>query len=110
MNVIISKHYVLVKYFDLLCLFSDIIICNDLTGSPIRVSDKFTTKEFGLLRRPPDNNVWIALVIAGRNAIIYDTDNATGFFTSKVKQLEALGYHAALVRTLDKLPDNVLHC
>ncbi|KAJ8724989.1 hypothetical protein PYW07_015947 [Mythimna separata] len=75
----------------------DVIICNDQSGSPVPVKDAFPTKEFGLLRKPPNDNHWIALVIAGRNAIINNTDNATGFFTSKIKQLEALGYHAALV-------------
>ncbi|KAJ8726965.1 hypothetical protein PYW08_015362 [Mythimna loreyi] len=75
----------------------DVIVCNDLNGSPVPVKAAFSTKDFGLLRRPPNNNVWVALVIAGRNALIHETDNATGFFTSKVKQLEALGYHAALV-------------
>nr|XP_021184647.2 FAST kinase domain-containing protein 5, mitochondrial [Helicoverpa armigera] len=75
----------------------DIVICNDLSGAPVVVKDKFPARDFGLLRRPPDGNTWIVLVIAGRNAIINGTDNATGFFTSKVRELEAMGYHAALV-------------
>lgn len=80
-------------------LLSDIVICNDASGTPVAVKDAFPAKDFGLLRRPPDNNVWIAFVIAGRNAIIHDTDTATGFFISKVRELEALGYHAVLVST-----------
>lgn len=66
------------------------------------MKDKFQSIDFGLLRRPPDSNTWIALVIAGRNAIIYDTDIATGFFTSKIRELQSLGYHAALVSKLVK--------
>lgn len=57
----------------------------------------FPPSDFGILRKPPDSNQWIVLVIAGRNALIYNTDTATGFFNSKVKELEMLGYNAALV-------------
>lgn len=75
----------------------DIIICNDHNGSPLPVIDMFPPKDFGILRKPPDSKQWIVLVIAGRNALIYNTDTATGLFNSKVKELEALGYNAILV-------------
>ncbi|CAH0628917.1 unnamed protein product [Chrysodeixis includens] len=75
----------------------DIIICNDHNGSPLPVIDMFPAKDFGTVRKPPDNKQWIVLVVAGRNALIYNTDTATGFFNSKVNELEALGYNAILV-------------
>lgn len=77
--------------------FSDIIICNDLNGNPVIVKDAFSKTSFGLLRKPPDNNNWIVLVIAGRNAIIYGSDKPTGHFQIKIKELMALEYHAVLV-------------
>ncbi|XP_022829625.1 FAST kinase domain-containing protein 5, mitochondrial [Spodoptera litura] len=75
----------------------DIIICNDHSGAPVAVKGVFPPSDFGLMRKLPDDKTWIVLVIAGRNAIIHGTDNATGFFTSKVRELEALGYHGVLV-------------
>ncbi|KAF9801854.1 hypothetical protein SFRURICE_009707 [Spodoptera frugiperda] len=75
----------------------DIIICTDHSGAPVPIKDVFKSSDFGLIRKRPDDNTWVVLVIAGRNALIHGTDNATGFFTSKVRELEALGYHGVLV-------------
>ncbi|XP_075972857.1 FAST kinase domain-containing protein 5, mitochondrial [Anticarsia gemmatalis] len=75
----------------------DIIICDDPSGAPVDIESAFPTKDFGLLRRPPNDNVWTVLVIAGKNAIIHNTDTATGFFISKIKELKAIGYNATLV-------------
>ncbi|XP_037301638.1 FAST kinase domain-containing protein 5, mitochondrial-like [Manduca sexta] len=76
----------------------DIILCNDAQGKPLPVKDSFSNINFGVLRRPPDKNKWIVLVIAGRNAILYGTDIPTGYFHIKVNELRKLGFHAALVR------------
>ncbi|KAH9639727.1 hypothetical protein HF086_014485 [Spodoptera exigua] len=75
----------------------DIIICNDHSGTPVPVKGVFSSSDFGLIRKLPDDKTWIVLVIAGRNAIIHGTDNATGFFSSKVRDLNTLGYHGVLV-------------
>lgn len=76
----------------------DIILCDDKFGAPVEVQDMFPSVDFGLLRRPPDNDHnFTVLVIAGRNALIHGTDRATGPFFSKIRDLEALGYNATLV-------------
>lgn len=63
----------------------------------MQVKPHFDESKFGLMKSPPDDNLWIALVIAGRNAIIRNTAMVTGPFLSKIRELEALGFNAALV-------------
>ncbi|CAG9791947.1 unnamed protein product [Diatraea saccharalis] len=75
----------------------DIIICNDSNGSPVKVREHFYNTKFGLLRRPPDSNSWVALVIAGKNGVINNTDIPTGPFKSKLREIEALGFYGNLI-------------
>lgn len=64
------------------------------------VHEVFNSKVFGFMRQAPnDNNRWIVLVIAGRNVIIQDSDIPSGHFQAKIRELKALGYHAAIVST-----------
>lgn len=67
---------------------------------PLPVHEVFNSKTFGVMRQAPnDNNRWIVLVIAGRNVIIQGSDISNGHFQAKIRELRALGYHAALVST-----------
>ncbi|KAM3968289.1 FAST kinase domain-containing protein 5, mitochondrial [Aphomia sociella] len=75
----------------------DIVICNDSNGSPLPVVDVFKQRKFGLIVRPPDNNDWIVLVIAGRNGLIHNLNTPSGPFLNKIRELKALGYYAGLV-------------
>ncbi|CAG4940646.1 unnamed protein product [Colias eurytheme] len=75
----------------------DVIICDDASGSPLPVKNIFNNVKFGHLCPAPDDNIWIALIIAGRNAMLYDSDKPSGHFLSKIRELNALGYHAAIV-------------
>lgn len=80
-----------------LILIPDLIICNDLEGRPKPVKEAFSKTKFGLLCTPPDNDIWIALVIAGRNTLIRNLNSPTGHFESKVRELQALGFNAVVV-------------
>ncbi|CAB3224935.1 unnamed protein product [Arctia plantaginis] len=75
----------------------DVIVCDDINDAPVDIKHAFPPKDFGLLRRPPNDHIWTVLVIAGRNALIYETDTPTGPLFSKIVDLEAIGYNAALV-------------
>ncbi|CAG4964786.1 unnamed protein product [Parnassius apollo] len=75
----------------------DIILCNDRKGFAMPVGDKFDNKYFGLTRSPPDDNIWIALVIGGRNAFIRNTKIPSGQFKSKIRELNTLGFCAELI-------------
>ncbi|XP_063635957.1 uncharacterized protein LOC134806578 [Cydia splendana] len=75
----------------------DIIICDSHDGTPLPIANAFSTASFGILRKPPDNNRWTVIVIAGRNGEIKNTGSPTGPFLSKLRDLHALGYYAALV-------------
>ncbi|XP_050342094.1 uncharacterized protein LOC126768184 [Nymphalis io] len=75
----------------------DIIICDSSEGLPLPVDKVFTETKFGFIVEPPDNNIWICLIIAGKNTIIQNTNSPTGHFYTKMKELNALGYRAALV-------------
>lgn len=67
---------------------------------PVPVHEVFNSKTFGLMRQAPnDNNRWIVLVIAGRNVIIQGSAVPSGHLQAKIRELKALGYHAALVST-----------
>lgn len=67
---------------------------------PLPVDEVFNSKIFGLMRQAPnDNNRWIVLVVAGRNVIIQGSDIPSGNYQAKIRELKALGYHAALVST-----------
>ncbi|KOB73408.1 FAST kinase domain-containing protein 5 [Operophtera brumata] len=84
------------KQYNVDLFFTDLILCNSPEGTPLPVSmEKFSA--FGLIRRPPDDNKWIVLVIAGRNGTIYGTENPTGPFQVKLRELQHLGYHTNLV-------------
>lgn len=63
--------------------------------------DKF--RGFGLIRRPPDENKWIVLVITGRNGTIHGTTSPTGPYCVKLKELQHLGYHTNLVGIIPNL-------
>ncbi|XP_013185801.2 uncharacterized protein LOC106131292 [Amyelois transitella] len=86
----------------------DIIICNDHDGLPVEIPENYRRNLFGLARRVPDHNHWIVLVIGGKNAFISGSDTPTGPFLTKIKELRALGYHAALVNwtTFNNLKTN----
>lgn len=75
----------------------DIIICNDHDGFPVPVQEIFSKEIFGIIKKPPNNNIWIVLVIAGRNVMIYNSEAPTGPFIAKVRELKTLGYHPVLV-------------
>ncbi|XP_041973394.1 uncharacterized protein LOC121729071 [Aricia agestis] len=75
----------------------DIIICNDKHGVPLPVEDIFPKTKFGMIRYPPDDNIWIVLIIAGRNAMIHNSGGPTGHFLTKQRELNKLGYCAAVV-------------
>ncbi|CAH2063323.1 unnamed protein product, partial [Iphiclides podalirius] len=75
----------------------DIILCNNQDGSAAPVGNTFDNKHFGLIKTPPDDKIWIALIIAGRNVLIRNTQIPTGPFECKLKELRVLGYHAELV-------------
>lgn len=78
--------------------FPDIIICNNQDGIPLPVREVFNNNTFGLMRQAPnDGNTWIVLVIAGRNTIIQGSHVASGHYQAKIRELKALGYHAAIV-------------
>lgn len=54
--------------------------------------------KFGTLcPAPNDDKIWIALVIAGRNTMLYNSNKPSGHFLSKIRELNALGYRAAPV-------------
>ncbi|CAK1578318.1 unnamed protein product [Parnassius mnemosyne] len=75
----------------------DIILCNDQKGSAMPVGDKFDNKYFGLTRYPPDDHIWIVLVIGGRNSFIRNTKTPSGQFKSKIRELNTLGFCAELI-------------
>ncbi|XP_034825273.1 FAST kinase domain-containing protein 5, mitochondrial [Maniola hyperantus] len=74
----------------------DILICNDHQDSPVPVDKAFSEAKFGLLTKPIDNNYWIALVIANRNAFL-NSGVPIGHYSSKVRELNTLGFYAAIV-------------
>lgn len=61
------------------------------------VKKHFSSLQFGLLHKVPDDNIWIVLIVAGKNAMIQDLDIPTGPFQTKVIELKTLGFHPALV-------------
>lgn len=63
----------------------------------MEVKKYFNSVPFGTLHKVPDDNIWIALIVAGKNAIIQNSDTPTGPFQTKVTELKTLGFHAALV-------------
>ncbi|XP_047545545.1 uncharacterized protein LOC125077613 [Vanessa atalanta] len=75
----------------------DIIICDSNEGFPLQVDKAFSEKKFGFIMEPPNNNKWVCLIIAGKNTIIHNTNSPTGHFYTKMKELNALGYCAAIV-------------
>ncbi|RVE43951.1 hypothetical protein evm_011383 [Chilo suppressalis] len=75
----------------------DIIICNDSNGLPVKVKELFHNTPFGLMQKPPDHNSWVVLIMAGKNAIIHNSNVPTGPTTTKVKEVKALGFSANLV-------------
>lgn len=81
-----------------LCFFfSDIIICNNNQGNPLPVDKAFNNTNFAFVTKPPNDNIWVALIIAGRNTIVQKLNTPTGHLIAKVKELNALGYRAAIV-------------
>lgn len=60
------------------------------------VDKALSETKFGLLTEPKDNNLWIALVIANRNSFL-NSGVPTGHYTSKLRELNVLGYYAAIV-------------
>ncbi|KAI8440186.1 hypothetical protein MSG28_001576 [Choristoneura fumiferana] len=62
----------------------DIIICNSPDGKPLPIGNVFSSETFGVLRKPPNSNHWIVLVITGRNGLIKNSGTPTGPFLSKV--------------------------
>ncbi|XP_038213729.1 FAST kinase domain-containing protein 5, mitochondrial [Zerene cesonia] len=75
----------------------DVVMCDDPNGSPLPVKSIFNNIKFGQLCPIPNDNIWIALIIAGRNAMLYNSEKPSGHFLSKIRELNALGYHAAIV-------------
>lgn len=75
----------------------DIILCEDENRVPIKIPDFGSNQKFGPITFPLDNNIWIPLVVVGRNGIIGNTGGCTGPFVAKVQELRAMGYHPALV-------------
>lgn len=83
-----------------LCFLSDFILCNTSEGSPVAITNEhFSNETFGLIRRPPDHNMWIVLIVVGKNAIVHGTNNPTGQFLSKERDLSQLGYLPNFVST-----------
>ncbi|XP_052738174.1 uncharacterized protein LOC112055967 isoform X2 [Bicyclus anynana] len=74
----------------------DVIICNDHQGCPVPVDKAFPDVNFGLLTRPPNSNIWVALVIANRNSFL-KSGQPTGHYSSKLRELNTLGFYAAIV-------------
>ncbi|XP_045525828.1 FAST kinase domain-containing protein 5, mitochondrial [Pieris brassicae] len=73
----------------------DIIICDSQNDSPVEVKDVF---KFGKLHPAPnDSNIWIVLVIAGRNVLLHNSDEPCGHLLSKIRELNAMGYKSAPV-------------
>ncbi|XP_037870949.1 uncharacterized protein LOC101744942 isoform X5 [Bombyx mori] len=75
----------------------DIIICNDHNGKPMPVKEAFKNDTFGYIRKPPDDNDWIVLIIGGKNSLIQNCNVPTGQFQTKIRELAALGYTPILV-------------
>ncbi|KAG7305378.1 hypothetical protein JYU34_009444 [Plutella xylostella] len=75
----------------------DIIICNGKDGKPVSVEDTFP-KSFGLIKRPPTDDTWVVLVIAGRNALLRKSRQATGPLQQKIVELRHIGYKANMIR------------
>lgn len=99
-----NMSFFICKYFNISLFFVlDIIICNSPDGKPLPIGNVFSSETFGVLRKPPDSSHWIVLVIAGRNGLIKNSGLPTGPFLSKVRDLQALGFHAALVKNIDLL-------
>ncbi|CAK1551761.1 unnamed protein product [Leptosia nina] len=76
----------------------DLIICDDVNNRPVAVQDVFSNIKFGTLcSAPNDNNIWIALIVVGRNGMLYKDNKPSGHFLSKIRELNALGFKAAPV-------------
>ncbi|VVC98656.1 unnamed protein product [Leptidea sinapis] len=75
----------------------DLIICDSKEGTPSPVTE-ISKSKFGFnWFAPNDNNIWIALIIAGRNAMIYNSDIPCGQFYMKARELNALGFCSTIV-------------
>lgn len=64
------------------------------------VKEAFKNDTFGYIRKPPDDNDWIVLIIGGKNSLIQNCNVPTGQFQTKIRELAALGYTPILVNFL----------
>ncbi|XP_059060054.1 uncharacterized protein LOC131853231 isoform X2 [Achroia grisella] len=69
----------------------DIIICNDCNGTAVPVADIFKEMKFGLIRKVPNDNKWIVLVIAGKNGTIHSYNTPSGHFLSALVEVFGIG-------------------
>lgn len=51
----------------------------------------------------------VAVVIAGWNSVIRNTDNYTGLFSMKLQQLKLLGYKLVVVSPNNNAVSNLIH-
>lgn len=79
---------------------ADVILCKDNTTNKFVEPIGFTNYVFGDIMVPhKDNNLkWYAVVIAGWNNTIRDTNFPVGQIVTKIRQLEKIGYTPILVR------------
>ncbi|KAK3876256.1 hypothetical protein Pcinc_018943 [Petrolisthes cinctipes] len=78
----------------------DIVFCTNSDGEPVHIPDEYQTLPATSLKQPlhldPDFK-WNAVVIAGRNSFLRNTEDLRGNVEMKRRQLVKLGYQVTVV-------------
>lgn len=75
------------------------VFCIDSHGKPVTIPEVMKNKTvYNDFQKPPKLGKWFALVILGRNSVLYYNNEYNGLTVCKIRQLKNLGYEPILVR------------
>ena len=96
--------YLLTCYLVVCCIYciylSDLVFCTNVEGEPVVLPQEYRDLPPTALKRPLGKHgqfKWNAVVVAGRNSFIRNTEELRGNYLMRRRQLDALGYYVSVV-------------
>lgn len=81
-------------------LLLDMLFCIDSNGKPVTIPETMKNKTvFNDFHEPPKLGKWFALIILGRNSVLFYNYDLNGLTVCKIRQLKKLGYEPIVVST-----------
>lgn len=81
-------------------IFSDLVFCTNSEGIPVVLPQEFHDLSPSSLKHPlgrPGELRWNAVIVAGRNSFIRNTEELRGTVHMRKRQLRTLGYYVSVV-------------